>query len=175
VDRELVEKMRRVRLLILDVDGVLTDGSIIYSDRGGEIKRFDVRDGHGIKLLMRGGIDVAIVTARESRVVATRARDLGIEMLFQGRKDKLACFNDILESTGLSAGETAFMGDDLVDIPVLRRVGFSASVPGAVAEVRERVDFVTKAPGGRGAVREICEMILKARGLWEGLLKRYLA
>jgi len=174
VESLLEEKLRRIRLLILDVDGVLTDGAIIYSDSGGEIKHFDVRDGHGIKLLMRAGIGVALVTARESRVVATRARDLGIDMLFQGRKDKLACFADILEQEGLGADETAFVGDDLVDLPVLRRVGFSASVPEGVKEVRERVDYITKAPGGRGAVREVCEMILRVQGLWDGLLQRYL-
>ncbi len=174
MDEKLIEKLREIKLLLLDVDGVLTDGSIIYSDKGGEIKRFDVRDGHGIKLLMRGGVNVGIITARESRVVALRARDLGIELLYQGRKDKLACFLDILESTGVKPSETAFVGDDLVDIPILKRVGFSASVPGGVAEVRERVDYVTAAPGGRGAVREICEMMLKARGLWDGLIGRYL-
>jgi len=174
MDKKLSEKMKRIKLLILDVDGVLTDGSIIYSDKGGEIKRFDVRDGHGIKLLMRGGIDVGIITARESRVVALRARDLGIEMLYQGKKDKLACFLKILKETGRQASETAFVGDDLVDIPVLKRAGFSASVPGGVAEVRERVDYVSSAPGGRGAVREICEMMLKAQGQWDGLIGRYL-
>jgi len=174
MDSVLEEKLRRVRLLILDVDGVLTDGAIIYSDSGAEIKHFDVRDGHGIKLLMRAGIGVALVTARESKVVATRARDLGIDLLFQGRKDKLACFADILEREGLRADETAFVGDDLVDLPVLVRAGFSVSVPGGVAEVRERVDYVTEAPGGRGAVREVCEMILRAQGLWEGVLERYL-
>ncbi len=173
-DDKLFEKMNKVKLLILDVDGVLTDGSIIYSDKGGEIKAFDVGDGHGIKLLMRGGINVGIITARESRVVAMRARDLGIELLYQGKKDKLACFRNILENTGLKADETAFVGDDLVDIPVLMRAGFSASVPGGVPEVRERVDYVTKAPGGKGAVREICEMMLRGRGLWDGIIKRYL-
>jgi len=174
VDEKLVKKLNKVKLLILDVDGVLTDGSIIYSDKGGEIKAFNVMDGHGIKLLMRGGINVGIITARESRVVATRARDLGIELLYQGRKDKLACYSKILEKTGLKADETAFVGDDLVDLPVLTRAGFSASVPGGVAEVRERVDYVTECPGGRGAVREVCELMLKARGLWEGLIARYL-
>ena len=173
MDEVLCGKVRAVRLLILDVDGVLTDGSIIYSEGGGEIKRFDVRDGHGIKLLMRGGIGVAVVTARESRVVAMRARDLGIEMLYQGRRDKLACFSEILGRTGLGPSEAAFMGDDLVDLPVLRRAGLSLSVPGAVEEVRASVDYVTGAEGGRGAVREVCEMILRVQGLWEGVVRRY--
>jgi len=173
-EEKIIEKMKGIKLLILDVDGVLTDGSIIYSDKGGEIKRFDVSDGHGLKLLMRAGIRVAIITARESRVVAIRARDLGIEMLYQGKKQKLSCFQNILDETGLGPEETAFVGDDLVDIPVLLRAGFSVSVPGGAIEVRERVDYVTGAPGGRGAVREICEMILKARGLWDGLIKKYL-
>ncbi len=175
MDKELVEKISKIKLLILDVDGVLTDGSIIYSDKGGEIKAFDVRDGHGIKLLMRGGINVAIITARESRVVTTRARDLGITLLYQGKKDKLSCYMKILDKEGLQPSETAFVGDDLVDLPVLSRAGFSASVPGGVAEVIKSVDYVTEAAGGRGAVREICELILKSHGLWEGLIKRYLS
>ncbi len=174
IDKKLVEKILKVKLLLLDVDGVLTDGAITYSDKGGEIKSFNVRDGHGIKLLKRGGIDVGIITARESRVVATRARDLGITLLYQGRKDKLACYRTILDKESLQDHETAFVGDDLVDIPVLTRVGFSASVPGGVTEVRERVDYITEAPGGRGAVREICEVMLKARGLWDGLIAGYL-
>ncbi|MFQ5428314.1 MAG: KdsC family phosphatase [Thermodesulfobacteriota bacterium] len=173
-DKKLVEKISKIKLLLLDVDGVLTEGSIVYSDKGGEIKSFNVQDGHGIKLLMRGGIDVGIITARESRVVATRARDLGITLLYQGSRDKRACFNKILDKEGLKPHETAFVGDDLVDIPVLTRAGFSASVPGGVPEVRDRVDYVTVAPGGRGAVREICELMLKARGLWDGLIAGYL-
>ncbi|MFQ5353941.1 MAG: KdsC family phosphatase [Thermodesulfobacteriota bacterium] len=174
MDEKLIEKILKVKLLLLDVDGVLTDGSIIYSDKGGEIKSFNVMDGHGIKLLMRGGIDVGIITARESEVVATRARDLGITLLYQGQKDKLACFNAILDKEGLKPHETAFVGDDLVDIPVLTRAGFSASVPGGVPEVLERVEYVTGALGGSGAVREVCEVILKAHGLWDGLIARYL-
>ncbi|MFQ5480997.1 MAG: KdsC family phosphatase [Thermodesulfobacteriota bacterium] len=174
MDDKLVEKILKVKLLLLDVDGVLTDGAIVYSDKGGEIKSFDVRDGHGIKLLMRGGIDLGIITARTSPVVAARASDLGISLLYQGKKDKLACYQSILAGEGLAPEETAFVGDDLVDLPVLSRAGFSASVPGGVVEVRERVDYVTSAPGGRGAVREISELILKARGLWDGIIARYL-
>ncbi len=174
LDVTLADKISKIKLLLLDVDGVLTDGSIIYSDKGGEIKSFNVCDGHGIKLLMRGGIDVGIITARESRVVATRARDLGITLLYQGKKDKLACYRTILSQESLESAETAFVGDDLVDLPVLSRAGFSVSVPGGAAEVLDKVDYVTAAAGGHGAVREVCELILKTRGLWDGLIARYL-
>ncbi len=170
---ELREKASRVKLLILDVDGVLTDGGIIYTASGDELKRFDVKDGHGIKLLQRCGVRVAIVTARESEVVCKRAADLGIEFVYQGAKEKLKAFNDILERTGVLPEETAYIGDDLIDIPVLKRVGLSVAVADAVGETLLIADYVTKKPGGRGAVREATELILKLSGRWEEVTSRY--
>lgn len=173
LDSAAKEKIKRVKLLILDVDGVLTDGSINYMDDGREIKSFDVKDGHGIKLLMRTGVGVAMVTARESNAVALRAKDLGIEDLFQGQKEKLTAFESILKKRGLIAIETAYVGDDLIDLPVLRITGFSVAVSNAVDEVRESADYVTKLAGGRGAVREITELIMRVQGKWDEVTRRY--
>ena len=170
---EVLKKVRQIKLLLLDVDGVLTDGSIILGSEGVELKAFNVRDGHGIKLLKRGGVDCGIITSRSSNVVDKRARELGIELVYQGALDKVAALDDILLKNGLEAEEVAFIGDDLVDLPVLRRVGFSVAVGDAASEVKERVDYVTKAPGGRGAVREISEVLLRVKGRWEELLARY--
>lgn len=173
-EKDLTEKIRKIRLLILDVDGVLTDGSIIIDDSGLETKAFNVRDGHGIKLLERGGVRTAIVTGRTSTVVEHRARDLKIELVYQGSRDKLKAYEDILTRSSLTPVETAYVGDDLVDLPVLKRVGFSVAVADASVEVKERADYVTERPGGRGAVREVVELILKTQGKWEGLIERYL-
>ena len=168
-----IRKIKAIKILILDVDGVMTDGKIIYDDDGKEIKIFDVKDGHGIKLLMRAGIDVAIITARESKVVLHRARNLGIEMVYQKAMDKVIAFEDILKKRQLSPQETAYIGDELVDIPLLRRVGFAVTVKDAVADVKKRIDYITAKNGGCGAVREICELILKVQGKWEQVTARY--
>ena len=172
--KSVAERVRGIKLVIFDVDGVLTDGRIIYDDDGKETKSFDVKDGHGIKLLMRAGINAAIITARESKVVVHRAKNLGIELVYQGRKDKLEAFEEILEKTGLKPSETAYVGDDIIDLPVIRRAGFSAAVSDAVDEVKKRVDYVAGRPGGRGAAREVAEVILKTQGKWEEILKGYL-
>ncbi len=173
VTEALAEKIKKVKLIILDVDGVMTDGGIIYNDAGQETKRFDVRDGHGIKLAMRAGIDVALVTARESQAVLHRARNLGIELLYQGMRDKVKAFDDLLIKKALTPAEIAYIGDDLVDLPIIKRAGFSAAVPDAVPEVKERVDYVTAKPGGGGAVRETIELILKTQGKWDGIIELY--
>jgi 3-deoxy-D-manno-octulosonate 8-phosphate phosphatase (KDO 8-P phosphatase) len=173
IDIAIEEKVKRVKLLILDVDGVLTDGSINYIDDGREFKSFNVKDGHGIKLLMRSGVRVAMVTARESEAVAMRAKDLGIDDLYQGQKEKVTAFEAILEKSGVSAEETAYVGDDLIDQPVLRRAGFSVAVSDAVGEVLESVDYVTRLAGGRGAVREIADLILRVQGTWSEVTERY--
>lgn len=170
----LAEKIRRIKLLILDADGVMTDGSIIYTDEGVELKAFNVRDGHGIKLLMRAGIGVAVITARESKAMVHRANNLGIADLYQGRLDKAVAFDELLKAKVLNPIQTAYIGDDIIDLPVLRQVGFSAAVADAVPEVKERVDYVTAACGGRGAIREVVELILKSQGRWDELMKRYL-
>lgn len=173
--KSVAGKLKAIKLVILDVDGVLTDGGIIYNDLGQETKVFDVRDGHGIKLLMRAGMDVAIITARQSKVVEVRAENLGIKLVLQGMKQKSKALDEVMEKTGLKADELAYMGDDLIDLPVLKRVGFSACPADAVEEVREAVDYVAKRPGGKGAVREFCELILKSQGRWDEVLAYYSA
>jgi len=162
-----MEKAKGVRMLILDVDGVMTDGSLPYNDAGAEGKVFHVHDGLGIVLLMRENIKVAIISGRKSKAVEFRAQELGITEIHQAVKDKLATFEEIIKRDTISKDEVAFMGDDLVDLPLLSRVGFAVSVPDAPEEIKERVDYVTKRDGGKGAVREVCELILKAQGKWE--------
>jgi 3-deoxy-D-manno-octulosonate 8-phosphate phosphatase (KDO 8-P phosphatase) len=167
------KKLKSVKLLMLDVDGVLTDGKIIYNDRGEEIKAFNVRDGHGLKLLMRAGIEIALITGRKSKVVLHRARDLGIKKVYQGVINKIEIYEKILKEKKLKDINVGFVGDDLVDIPVLKRVGFSAAVGDAIPEVKKVVDYVASKKGGEGAVREICELLLKVQNKWEGITERY--
>ncbi len=166
-------KLETIKLLLLDVDGVMTDGRIIYDAYGVETKFFNVKDGHGIKMLDRFGIKTAIITGRSSIVVDLRARELGIDLVYQGALRKLESYEDIKMKTGLSDSEIAFMGDDLIDIPVLKRVAFSAAPADAVPEVISLVDFVSVNCGGRGAVRELCNLILEGRGFWDEAVKRY--
>ncbi len=160
-------------MLLLDVDGVMTDGRIIMDSEGRELKNFDVRDGHGLVLLQRYGIQVGILTGRTSKVVDHRARDLKITEVYQGALNKAEVFEKILKNSNVSPIEVAFVGDDIVDIPVLKRVGFSAAVADALEIVKRSVDYVTTNPGGHGAVREICEMILQAQKRWSDVAKRY--
>jgi len=166
-------RLARIRLLLLDVDGVLTDGRIIYDSQGVETKAFDVKDGHGLKLLQRAGIAVGIITGRQSPVVDIRARELGIEIVYQGAKDKLVPFGEILAKLGLTAEEVAYVGDDLPDLPVMRRVGWAAAPSDAIEEVKPYAHYVTVRPGGRGAVREVCDLLLRESGHWEGVASRY--
>ena len=156
----------KTRLLILDVDGVLTDGSIIMNDHGEETKCFHVKDGHGLRLLMDAGIHVAIITGRKSKAVKHRARDLGIREVYQGIKDKEALCKELIQYKKLDKEQVCCMGDDLPDLPVFNQVGFSIAVADASSELREKADFTTKKKGGKGAVREVCELILKAQGKW---------
>jgi 3-deoxy-D-manno-octulosonate 8-phosphate phosphatase (KDO 8-P phosphatase) len=167
------KKLKSVKLLMLDVDGVLTDGKIMYNDRGEEIKAFNVRDGHGLKLLMRAGIEIALITGRKSKVVLHRARDLGIKKVYQRVTNKIEIYEKILKGKKLKDIHVGFVGDDLVDIPVLKRVGFSAAVGDAIPEVKKVVDYVASKRGGEGAVREICELLLKVQNKWEGITERY--
>lgn len=164
----------RIRMMIFDVDGVLTDGGLHYGPEGEAIKRFNVLDGHGIKLLQRAGIATAIISARSSPIVTRRATDLGITHLYQGAHDKREAFARLLETTGLAAAECGYVGDDVIDLPVLLQVAFAASVPNAHVEVRERVHYVTQARGGDGAARELCDFILRAQGLYEAAISAYL-
>jgi 3-deoxy-D-manno-octulosonate 8-phosphate phosphatase (KDO 8-P phosphatase) len=165
--------LNRIKLLLLDVDGVMTDGRIIYLNDGGEAKAFDVKDGHGLKLIQRAGIKVGIITGRQSDIVARRAAELGIELVYQGAKDKMQPFMEILEKLGLKASEVAYVGDDLVDLPVMRLVGFSVTVADASDDIKPYVDLVTSRPGGRGAVREVCDLLLKQSSLWASVTSRY--
>jgi 3-deoxy-D-manno-octulosonate 8-phosphate phosphatase (KDO 8-P phosphatase) len=167
------EKARAIKLLILDVDGVLTDGKIVYADRGEELKCFDVKDGHGIKLLLRAGIEVALVTGRKSAAVEHRAQDLGINLVFQKALNKIEAYEELRATQKLRDEELCVMGDDLPDLPILRKCGFSVAVPDSVDEVKREVDYVTNKEAGKGAVREVCEIILKAQGLWGRVTARY--
>lgn len=164
---------RQVQLLLLDVDGVLTDGSITYLTGGGETKSFHTQDGLGIKILQESGVAVGIITARRSESVERRARDLGLAHVYQGQKDKLVTYEAILKETGLRPPQTAYMGDDWVDLPILKRVGFAAAPVNAVPEIRQRAHYTTERSGGRGAVREICDLILEARGDLAKMLARF--
>lgn len=157
-------RARQVKLLLLDVDGVLTDGSITYLSGGGEAKTFNTQDGLGIRLLQESGVAVGIITARTSEAVERRARDLQFAHVFQGKQDKLIVYETILKQTGLRPPQTAYMGDDLMDLPILNRVGFAVAPANAVAEIRGRVHYTTEHSGGRGAVREVCDLIMEAQG-----------
>lgn len=167
------QKMAGIKLLLLDVDGILTDGRIIYDNQGNELKAFDVKDGHGLKMVQRAGIKTGIITGRKSEVVKCRAQELGFDILYQGALNKLEPYLEILKEHGLTNEQVAYVGDDVVDLPVLRRVGFSATVADAVDDVLPLVDYVTKRSGGRGAVREICDMLIRANGQWDTLTSRY--
>jgi len=173
VSKKLRARAARVKLLVLDVDGVLTDGRIIMDHEGREIKAFDVRDGHGIKLLREAGIEVAVLTGRSSPMVQHRAEDLGIPWVRQGVHDKVKAYQEIAREAGIGDEEACFVGDDLVDIPLLKRVGMPIVVADGVHEAKECARYVTTAPGGRGAVREVCELLLQAQGKWDAILRRY--
>lgn len=168
------ERLKGIKLLLLDVDGVLTDGRIVFDSNGVETKAFDVKDGHGLKMLQRAGLRVGLLTGRTSEVTRIRAHELGIALVIQGAKDKLAPYLEILRTEGLTDDQVAYVGDDIVDLPVLRRVGFAATVADAVQEVKPFVHYVAARPGGRGAVREICDLLLRGAGLWEDATSRYL-
>ncbi len=159
------ERAARVRLVVLDVDGVLTDGKLYYGAQGEALKVFDVRDGHGIKMLLAHRIDVAILSARSSPIVAQRARELGIARVMQGRGDKGAGFRELLDDANIAAGEAAFIGDDLPDLPALRSAGFAATVDDAHAEVRAVAHWIAPQPGGHAAVRALAEFILRAKDI----------
>ena len=172
--QELIDRAARVKLLILDIDGVMTDGRIVYSIYGDELKFFDVQDGFGITLLNRAGIKSAIITAKKSRIVKLRARDMRVAKAYQGYMDKLIPFEQALKSFKVKPEEVCFIGDDLIDIPVLKRVGLAVAVPNAVEEVKQIAHHITSKTGGRGAVREICDLILKSQNKWDLATSKYL-
>lgn len=168
---ELTERAARVRLLVFDVDGVLTDGGLYYGDDGEAMKRFDVKDGHGIVMARLAGLRTAILTARSSTIVETRGRELGMAAIFQGRRDKTTGLGELLAQLGVEPGECAYMGDDLNDLGPLSLVGLSACPADAALEVRQEVHYIARNPGGRGAARELVELCLKATGKWEATVR----
>ena len=165
---------RNIKLLILDVDGVLTDGSITLDNKGNEYKSFHVRDGHGIKMLLRAGIEVAILTGRESKVVERRASELGIKEVYQKCFNKTAVYHALTEKFSLLDSEVAYMGDDVVDVPVMKKVGMPVTVADAAMGMRKYSLFITKNGGGRGAVREVTDLMLSSKGLWKRMMDEYL-
>jgi 3-deoxy-D-manno-octulosonate 8-phosphate phosphatase (KDO 8-P phosphatase) len=169
----LLERARKTRLLIMDVDGVLTDGRIIQDCHGHEVKVFDVKDGHGIVMAHRAKLRTGLISGRESETITRRAEELGIALVFQKVWNKLEVYEKILMDTALTHDEVAYVGDDVVDIPLLRRVGLAVAVADAVDEVKAVSHFITQRPGGQGAVREVIELILRAQGHWDTLLERY--
>jgi 3-deoxy-D-manno-octulosonate 8-phosphate phosphatase (KDO 8-P phosphatase) len=170
---ELEERLRRVRILLVDVDGVLTDGMVVWDNHGIEQKAFHIRDGLGIKLWLKSGGLTGIVTGRSSHVVELRAGELGIGLVRQGVTDKRATVAAILDEHGLAWEEAAFVGDDLPDLPVVEACGVGVAVADACGELRAAADLVTQAAGGRGAVREVVERLLLARGEWDAIVRRY--
>ena len=174
LNNSIIERAKKIKVLVLDIDGVMTDGRIIYSIYGDELKFFDVQDGFGITLLNRANIKSVIITAKKSRIVKLRARDMKVAKAYQGYIDKVKAFNKLLRKFRVSPEEVCFIGDDLIDIPVLRRAGFAVAVPNAVDEVKQSAHHITSKTGGRGAVREICDLILKAKGKWDLATSKYL-
>jgi 3-deoxy-D-manno-octulosonate 8-phosphate phosphatase (KDO 8-P phosphatase) len=169
----LADRAARIDLLLLDVDGVLTDGGIVYSDAGEELKRFHVRDGSGLKLWLAAGKRAAVVSGRASKAVERRAAELGLGPVLQGRDDKLAALQEVLRATGVTADRVCAVGDDLPDLPVLAAVGLAVAVADAAPEVRAAAHSVTMTPGGHGAVRDAVEWLLKLQGRWDALIARY--
>lgn len=172
---EHMQRAARVKVMIFDVDGVLTDGSLTYDANGEATKTFYVLDGLGIQLLQRTGVQTAIISARQSPIVVTRARDLGINHVYQGIHDKRVAFAKLLEATGASVEQCGYIGDDVIDLPLLTKVGFAVTVPTGHPEVQHRAHYVTRNPGGRGAVREVCDMVMRAQGTYEKALAPYFA
>lgn len=171
---DVLERARAVRLLVLDVDGVMTDGRLYFDSEGNEIKAFHTRDGLGLKAVQACGIELAIITGRESPMVTRRAEALGISHVHQGSDDKLAAWEDVLRTTGLEARQACYAGDDWVDLPVLRRAGLAVTVPDADPVVKDHAHWVTSRAGGHGAVREICQLLLEAQGRAAQAVQRYL-
>lgn len=170
---DVLERAARVRLLALDVDGTLSDGRLWFTSDSREFKAFSVLDGLGMKLLHENGVEVALITARESPIVQQRARELGLRHVYQGSRDKLDSLAHLIRALNIKNEQVAYMGDDLPDLPVLRTVGLAAAPANAHIWIRERVQYVTAASGGDGAVRELCDLILKAQGKVEAVLKRF--
>jgi 3-deoxy-D-manno-octulosonate 8-phosphate phosphatase (KDO 8-P phosphatase) len=177
IDSEILEKARQIKLIIFDIDGVLTDGSLFYDNAGNEYKAFNSKDGHGIRMLQEfGEVEIALITGRKSELVLHRAQNLKISpsLIYQGYRDKRPAFHDLLTKTEMAEENIAYVGDDVVDLPIMTKVGLSIAVGDAVDYVKKQADWVTTNHGGKGAVRETCEMILHAQGRLENVLESYL-
>ena len=172
--QDILEKARQIKLVIFDVDGVLTDGSLFLGDDGQEYKAFHSKDGHGMRMLQQSGVEIGILTGRQSNVVKLRMRDLGIDRVLQGHREKLPAFETLRAECGLEPGQIAYVGDDVVDLPVMTRVGLAVAVGDAHHLVKRHAHWVTANPGGRGAAREVCELIMEAQGTLEEALAHYL-
>jgi 3-deoxy-D-manno-octulosonate 8-phosphate phosphatase (KDO 8-P phosphatase) len=171
---EVLERARKIKLIVFDVDGVMTDGQLILGDDGLEYKAFNTQDGLGMKLLKASGVDMAIITGRTSNVVTKRAESTGIGHFYQGVEDKLEAFLDLTKKAGLNHEQCAFMGDDVVDLPPMRRCGLALTVPAAPALVKQYAHYETTREAGRGAVREVCELIMQAQGTLDAQMAQYL-
>jgi 3-deoxy-D-manno-octulosonate 8-phosphate phosphatase (KDO 8-P phosphatase) len=172
--QDILERAARIRLVIFDVDGVLTDGSLYLGDDGQEYKAFNSRDGHGMVILQETGVLLAVITGRSSEVVRIRMESLGVAHVYQGRRDKLPAYEELKGSLGLADGDVAYVGDDVVDLPIMRRVGLAIAVADAHPLVRQHAHWSTGTHGGRGAAREVCELILEAQGNLDRITTRYL-
>ncbi len=174
LDANLKQKIQALKLIILDVDGVLTDGRLFFDNDGREYKCFHARDGHGVKLLQRTGVNVAVISGRKSAAVTVRMKNLGIEHVYQGHENKIAAFQEVLEKTGVKAEQAAHMGDDLLDLPLMKRVGCAFAVQDANFVVKQHADYCTTVPGGLGAVREVCDLIMQVQGTFDEIVNSYL-
>lgn len=171
---DALKRAAGIKLVAFDVDGVLTDGGLYIGDNGVEYKAFYSRDGHGMRMLMESGVDIGVITGRQSRLVTDRMASLGVTHVYQGRREKGPAFESLLEDTGLSGGEVAFVGDDVMDLPAMARAGLAVAVADAHPLVLERAHWRTPSPGGRGAVRDVCELVMRARGTLNDALGAYL-
>jgi len=171
---QIIEKAKKLKLLILDVDGVLTDGKLFFDNDGNEYKAFHARDGHGIKLLRQSGVEVAVISGRKSNSVALRMKNLGIEYVYQGHENKISAFNEIIEKIGITPEQAAHVGDDLLDLPLMVRVGLAIAVQDATNAVKQHADWCTTLSGGCGAVREVCDLIMQAQGSFDDVVSSYL-
>lgn len=172
--KDILDKASRIQLVVFDVDGVLTDGSLFIGDDGQEYKAFHSRDGHGIKMLLGHGVEIAIITGRTSMVVEHRMKNLGISHVYQGKLEKLPAFEELIAKLGIAAEHTAYVGDDVVDLPVMRRVGLAIAVQDAHPLVRQHSHWQTPRGGGRGAARDVCELLMEARGVLDSEMDKYL-
>lgn len=172
--QDITEKAKKIKLVIFDIDGVLTTGALFIGDDGQEYKAFNSKDGHGLRMLQDSGVEVAIITGRTSNVVAHRAKDLGITRIYQGKREKLPAYKELIKETGLSHEEIAYVGDDVVDLPVMSKVGLAICVQDGHSFVKQHSHWITESNGGCGAGRDVCEMILEAQGNLHDMLQSYI-